>query len=445
MKNSIFKHTTMKKINRLLTLMLLLGCFSVKAQWTRINNSPTQAECIYFYNAQIGYALKNNEIHKTIDGGTTWNNTPTNFNLWENINNIFFVNQDTGFVSVRDGSTFAYPVSVYITQDGGITWNSLLGPFDGGILDFHFQNSTNWYFHMSSNWFTGPADTIYQTADAGSTWTKTGNATQVQYNQLINNLIVYKDSVTPNQDNLFYKSTDGGATWNLLLTDNTASAAFMDYQFLNSSDGYVLLYQYDATDNIDSKIYKTTDGGLTWNNYTLPTVCSNPQNMHFTSINTGYIVSNNTVQSRSEIFKTTDAGQTWSIDFSGNAGEYFAEIMLMYSSIGRTGIWEYYGNLYVLGNDVITISTTTSVNETDVTEKVTIFPNPFSTQATLTLSNERKNASLKVYDLQGKEVKNINFSGKQITVERENLESGMYFYQIISEEKIISQGKIIIH
>lgn len=422
------------KICTVIFVTLFLLPYVLKAQWIRINNSPANVQRIYFYNAQTGYALKNNEIYKTTDGGNSWNNIPNNFNSYISLSDIYFVNQDTGFVLLSDNMTFAYPVSAYITQDGGITWNSLLGPFDGGTLDFYFQNSTNWYFYMSSNWMIG-VDTIYQTADAGTTWTKTGNTTQVQYNQLINKLIVYKDSVTPNQDNLFYKSTDGGASWNLLLIDNTTSAGFMDYQFLNSNDGYVLLYQYNQNDTINSKIYKTTDGGLTWDNYTLPTVCSNPQSIYFTSNNTGYIISNNTVQHRSEIFKTTDGGQTWNIDFFANSNEYF-----------YTGIVAYYQNLYVLGNDIFTNSITTSVKEMNFIEKISsVFPNPFSIETTLQMDENLNEATLTVYNSFGQTVKQMrNITGQTFTLSRDNLANGAYFIRLTEENKLITTVKLVI-
>ena len=51
---------------------------------------------------------------------------------------------------------------------------------------------------------------------------------------------------------------------------------------------------------------------------------------------------------------------------------------------------------------------------------------------------------MRIMDVLGKEIKNIKFSGKQITLERGDLSPGIYSLQIVSEGEIISNEKIII-
>ena len=76
---------------------------------------------------------------------------------------------------------------------------------------------------------------------------------------------------------------------------------------------------------------------------------------------------------------------------------------------------------------------------------INIFPNPFTTQTTIDLNADYRNATIKIIDVLGKELKSINFSGKQVILEREELKAGMYFIQIISENKTIATNKIIIN
>lgn len=76
---------------------------------------------------------------------------------------------------------------------------------------------------------------------------------------------------------------------------------------------------------------------------------------------------------------------------------------------------------------------------------INVFPNPFTTQTTIDLNTNYKTATLKIIDVLGKELKSINFSGKQVIFEREELNNGIYFIQIISEDKTISTNKIIIN
>lgn len=72
-------------------------------------------------------------------------------------------------------------------------------------------------------------------------------------------------------------------------------------------------------------------------------------------------------------------------------------------------------------------------------------PNPFTTQTRIDLNTDYKNATLKVLDVLGKELKSINFTGKQVILDREELNNGIYFIQIISEDKLIGTDKMIIN
>ena len=94
---------------------------------------------------------------------------------------------------------------------------------------------------------------------------------------------------------------------------------------------------------------------------------------------------------------------------------------------------------------VLKLGSATGLAENFMENTISVYPNPITTQTTFSLNNEVKNASLKVYDVNGKEAKQLIFSGKQVVLERGNLESGIYFYQINSENKNIATGKIIIN
>ena len=400
-----------------LLIAFILCANIVSAQWSRINNSPSQASSIYFYNAQTGYVLKNDTIFKTTNGGATWIDTQAGFPAYTTLEKIQFISPDTGFVYGKDFTSFAYPVSIYMTINGGNTWNRLIGPYDGSEIQFHLAGQNDYYFHVISQWMGPAADTIIHTINGGNSFIKTGNATQVQYNQQTNNLIVYKDSTTSSQKDLHYKSINGGASWTLLLSDSTVDAGFMDHQFLNSNDGYSLLYQYNATDLIDSKIYKTSNGGANWIVYTLPSAIAAPQVMHFTDANTGYIISY--TSSLNQIFKTIDGGQTWNLDFTGNINEYF---------IGTYGIVEYFGKLYALGNNIITNNVNTSVKDLkNDRSDFNLYPNPSNGQLTIESNFSEKNTNFVIVDITGKEVHTFSTSQSlSHTIDISFLNSGLY-------------------
>lgn len=73
-------------------------------------------------------------------------------------------------------------------------------------------------------------------------------------------------------------------------------------------------------------------------------------------------------------------------------------------------------------------------------KQTTIFPNPFQQELTIITETNLKNASLKIFNLFGQEIRTIkNISGNKIVVKRENLISGVYIIKIQNENKTISR------
>jgi Secretion system C-terminal sorting domain len=88
---------------------------------------------------------------------------------------------------------------------------------------------------------------------------------------------------------------------------------------------------------------------------------------------------------------------------------------------------------------------TLEINETTKGEtNIIIAPNPFTLETTINFKEEQKNTILKIFNLLGEELKTINFSGKQLTIEKGNINAGIYFVQTTDERKKINIKKIII-
>ena len=84
-------------------------------------------------------------------------------------------------------------------------------------------------------------------------------------------------------------------------------------------------------------------------------------------------------------------------------------------------------------------------NEIDLINNCSIFPNPFTTSTTIQTSINLKSATLNIYNALGQEIKTINnISGKEITLQRDNLPEGIYFIRLREDDKIIANGKLII-
>jgi hypothetical protein len=84
------------------------------------------------------------------------------------------------------------------------------------------------------------------------------------------------------------------------------------------------------------------------------------------------------------------------------------------------------------------------INEFSNQETITIYPNPFTLQTNIAFDREQKNITIKIADVIGKEIKTINFSGKQLTIDKGAMKEGVYFVQIINEKGNVANKKIII-
>ena len=75
---------------------------------------------------------------------------------------------------------------------------------------------------------------------------------------------------------------------------------------------------------------------------------------------------------------------------------------------------------------------------------INISPNPFTSQTTISFSTEQKNTTIKIMDVIGKEIKTVNFTGKQYIIEKGTMQSGVYFVQITDTNKNMVNRKVVV-
>jgi len=101
---------------------------------------------------------------------------------------------------------------------------------------------------------------------------------------------------------------------------------------------------------------------------------------------------------------------------------------------------------------VMTNTTLNTIYEIDVVstpsvydEKydVTVFPNPFFNAVNFNVSGLDAPFQLTVYDMAGHVVKVLNSTAAELILNRDNLESGIYFYTLTSNEKMVANGKVV--
>jgi len=246
-------------------------------------------ECITFLNSMTGYVGSNNSgILRTDDGGRTWKVLSQVNYFPSDISAIHFPNRDTGYA-------FRGYDSMLITHDGGNTWTG----YDARVLEAPVAID---FVSPSIGFLGGPGGTLYRSMDGGVTWAYTGPPQNAKYAHDIYSLSFVSEGTGFAVGFLgqIWKTTDTGSTW------TSYSATYTPIEgasFGSPAVGYAVNW---------NNILKTTDSGRTWDTLSLTTGTSYGSNstfqfVHFQSADTGYAISDQSVQ----VHKTNDGGQTW--------------------------------------------------------------------------------------------------------------------------------------
>lgn len=98
-------------------------------------------------------------------------------------------------------------------------------------------------------------------------------------------------------------------------------------------------------------------------------------------------------------------------------------------------------------NTTFTVTLATGISNYNISNNISIFPNPINTTATFKINEtlKVKNAEMKIMDVTGRIVKTISsIQNNEFTFDREKLSDGIYFYQLIQDGTVISNGKLVI-
>jgi photosystem II stability/assembly factor-like uncharacterized protein len=187
-------------------------------------------------------------------------------------------NPDVIFVATASGG-------IWRTTDGGITWMPIfdhVGPMSiGAIAVSQRDPSIVWTGtgepnnRNTSSWGAG----VFKSTDGGNTWASVGLADTHHIGQIEidprNDNVVYVAALGhlwgPNDERGLYKTTDGGRTWNRVLFANPDTGVVdvkLDPERPDTI--YAATYQRRRTaygfngGGPGSALYKSTDGGATW-------------------------------------------------------------------------------------------------------------------------------------------------------------------------------------
>lgn len=368
---------------------------------------------VRYINEITGYAGGSNEkwigeLRKTTDGGKNW--VPIYSNTNAIFANIWLFDQNNILIS-GGGKLFR-------TTNSGNSWFTIFVPAQVSLTAICFVNENTGF--LSGYGFFNPA--FLKSTDGGYGWRNLTLDTNLDLGDVdfINENTGYAVG-----NRIVLKTTNGG---------ETITQSIFSYYYLFSVDAIDSNIAYAAgyiTNSNNCLILKTENSGKTWfENYINSS--TNLNVIKFINPVLGFATGDNGI-----ILKTADGGLTWKEQVFVDTCDFY-DIFFLNENTGWVVGQIYPGGL---------LYKTTNAGENwslqnTLTEKPTEFsilqnyPNPFNPTKKIKfkLGNPSK-VDIKVYDIQGKEIKTLvkgtfETGVYEVEFDGSNLSNGVYLYKI---------------
>jgi photosystem II stability/assembly factor-like uncharacterized protein len=262
------------------------------------------------------------QVLHTADGGHTWQRAAIAMPFPRQIS---FIDSQHGWLlaAVRPAGGAAEPVGVFRTADGGKTWTNVsmalfADSTPPGHLPYGGQKSGIRFVDRSTGWVTGSVPLanlawLYVTHDGGSTWQQQAlpmppGLPSARLSVLSPTFFSPTDGILPvifshvTTDSatatVIYTTHNGGRTWQ---STSRVPAALPLLSFADMQHGW-------ATDG--KTLYSTGDGGTHWLKLSLTAGFKNITQLDFATATVGWAISSTTPPA-SSLLKTIDGGQSW--------------------------------------------------------------------------------------------------------------------------------------
>lgn len=430
------------------------------------NNLFIQHFVFDFIDDEIGFVATEDidlTVYKTENGAQDW--TPIYLSEYHfEPTCIRFSDELNGIICGED--------IIIKTSDGGENWETInTGYPDNGYSDIEFQ--------VSGDVFICGNNSIFKSEDGGISWDQHSFGSNYHFSDIY---IKNENTIFITGRDTIFRSDDNGDTWAGVNINNPNTISFQSMTFPTSDIGYAVGHGTFET------IIKTIDGGDNWE--VLNTNSTSGLNaVHFFDENNGLAMGENGLVLRygeslqlnpPENF-TLDTGydlpQTifylqWDTPDLSNTPELLSyNIYRNDSLLLNVGLSNYYEEaLYPIGSwgsevcYYITALYNSSEGESAPTEELcggwltkitqpklnkisfSYQPNPFNNYVQIAFSQSNiKEGELLIYNQSGQIVmqNRVKPEAEQVSIPTEKLKSGIYFFQLKSDNEILDTRKLI--
>lgn len=394
----------------LLFLSVLMANLLPAQVWTPVLPYVTRNSlyCVHFPTEKVGY-IAGGALFKSTDGGDTWNKITYGISK-SGYGNIYFLDAENGYISNS--------ISVCRTTNGGETWEEIMNGLPASGLNAQFV-----WFRDKTTGYVGGENALYKTTDGGKNWKE---VTRNKISGMLFKAVDFQNATTGYAVGSYYsngfhngvimKTTDGGETWTEQDFGKT-DADFSAVTFVNDRVGYIAGGWHSANSVEDrySLLLKTTDGGKTWKEYSFDTAGGDWSSLCFLDENTGY------ANIGMEVYKTINGGETWE-----NITRKLSYLMMFYS-LAITG----YDKGVAVGYEGLICKlapTPSGIEDMEIKEPLP-YPNPAKGRIFLPCTGEKN--PVVIYNTPGAEVGRVTISeGEQgVWIDVSHYSAGTYFYR----------------
>ena len=368
------------------------------------------------------------EYAKSTDGGNTWTSGVMNLGLGGSptlgVGNISAVSGTTAWAALFPNANALG--GIWKTTNGGTSWTKQTS----ALYNTTGESFTNWVHFFDANNGVSQGDPaggyfeIYTTSNGGTTWTRVPSA-----NIPVNAPVGGEYGLT----NLFeaaggtiwfgtdtgrlYKSTNMGLNWTVATTPSSVN----DYAFSFKDTNNGLLLKDDGN------LYKSTDGGATWvaQAYTGPIFTGDMTYVPGTSsvVAVGF---DNANASANGTAYSLDDGATWT------AGDAVGHLQVEFFNT-TTGFTGGFNTSATVGGIAKYTGTALPVKSFEAIG-FSVYPNPVNDSFTIQNANNIAISGLTISDINGRTVKTLNVNAIENQINISDLNSGIYFLNITSDQ-----------
>jgi photosystem II stability/assembly factor-like uncharacterized protein len=425
---------------------------------------------LFFRSGTSGWTVGSSGfILKTDNSGESWSHLDNRLDIfYAALDDVTFTDEKEGWIV--GWQLRSYPESdssiVLHTIDGGLSWERQAIPYNGRVsriwaIDnsrlwaiggnqtfFTIDGGRNWqianvraeegmfreiYFRDGLNGFLMTDRVIYMTSNGGLNWSRQASGFEVQFLRRIafadksRGWLLGKTAISfPT-----YETTNGGQSW------NRSTHEFTAITFLDSLTGF-------AIEN--GSVHRSVDGGNSWKQVSEDPAKFAPwtSNMTFTDTTNGWI------WNWFNVYHTNNGGRTWLLEkgISGISDVFPGGLFMRNKDIGwAVGAG---GLIFKYAPDNTTAVFNPSRNSPSDFKLFQNYPNPFNPTTTIRhFLPLRAQIEISLFNLLGQKVK-ILFSGMQnpgvhdIELDRTELPSGIYFYQLKTDSFVETKKCMIV-